>query len=360
MSYYCLPADYEKRTLDAYSVLNDRYASDQIIETYGNILLPDIGSGRHASKLPKINLKELSKYIRHSHRRSIQFNYTLNASCWGNLELQPRGVKRIIGFVASLIDCGVDRFTIAVPSVIELVKRHFLEQKVTASVIAQVDSINKVMAFKALGCDRINLDENMNRDFEFIEHASREVDTELIVNFLCVNNCPFEQYHYNVNAHGTSTKDGAAKDDYIKLRCAMQQLGNPLERIKAGWIRPEDVRSYASRGVKYFKIIGRKPIDYDLPRTVETYMKGNFRGNLQHLFECFSTPDDLGRVFYIDNQALDGFLDYFIKNKPDCRSDCRGCRHCRSYARKALRTNKSLAKKCLDHCQRELVKLIGS
>jgi len=351
-----MPADFNKDTVDEYVRLNEKYEDSNIYEAYGNIPVSFIGSGRHIKNIRKINLTGLSRYIKRLHADRIQFNYTLNASCCGGTELSPARARQILGFIGSLIDVGTDRFTVAVPSLIDLIKYNYKDVKITASVIAQVDSVDKLSTFKRLGCDRINIDENMNRDFAFIRAASRLIDIEAIVNFVCTSNCPFEYYHYNTDAHGTAQCRGSSLQatDYILLRCYIEQVKNPVNRIKAGWIRPEDLGVYVDAGVKFFKIIGRKPAGYDLLRTAETYMKGKYSGNLQRLFERFPKATIYSKVFNIDNEKLDGFIDYFLKEHPNCKHGCMGCDHCYRYARKALKVNRKLADKLLKECERAL------
>lgn len=45
--FFTVPSDFQKQTIDTYSLLNQNYYDSQITETYGNISINNIfGSGR--------------------------------------------------------------------------------------------------------------------------------------------------------------------------------------------------------------------------------------------------------------------------------------------------------------------------
>ncbi len=85
------------------------------------------------------------------------------------MEFSKDGLKIITDFIYTLYDAGVRSFTIAMPSLMELVQSLRLNVEIKASTVCQITNANKASAYKALGVDRMVLDESINRSFDTLK-----------------------------------------------------------------------------------------------------------------------------------------------------------------------------------------------
>ncbi|GAI39936.1 unnamed protein product, partial [marine sediment metagenome] len=115
--------------------------------------------------------------------------------------------------------------------------------------------------FESLGADSITLDAHINRDFKLLKAIKSAVKCELsvLMNNLCLYQCPYEYYHYNTLGHSSQSYNllNGFPMDYCVLRCTIDRLCDTSQIIKARWIRPEDIHVYEEIGIDVFKISGR-------------------------------------------------------------------------------------------------------
>jgi collagenase-like PrtC family protease len=152
-------------------------------------------------------------------------------------------------------------------------------------------------------------------------------------------------------------------DNYCYLQfpyynCTLKKFSDPVEIIKARWIRPEDLWAYEEMGYSKFKVVERFKRSEVLLTTVKAYEDRSFDGNLIDILtltnpdvylkpnlDYFNKPEHvnvpmiaqvgglmdfaLRDFIHIDNKKLDGFIEFFQDNG-SCRSrDCDQCRFCR-------------------------------
>ena len=80
---FSVAADFKRNTLDAYDRLNQRYDKKRITETFGQISIDnELGSGRPGDMLPGVTREEFEKYVEYSLKKWINFNYSLNMTCY--------------------------------------------------------------------------------------------------------------------------------------------------------------------------------------------------------------------------------------------------------------------------------------
>jgi collagenase-like PrtC family protease len=339
MKHLSMPADFKLATLDRYAELNARYPHLQVLETYGN-LNPSplvLGTGRITRGLPASDWTGLEKYIAHSRRLGIGFNYTFNASCTGNLEFTAKGVRTLTGFFERLLEIGCDLVTLAAPSLISLVRGTCPRMRVAASTIAEIDTVVAVREFERMGVCRIILNEDILRDFSLMAAMKRaaSVPLEAIVNTRCIHVCPFKPFDFNFLSHCGSDAHSRPILDYYKWHCTRILFRNPIEWIKMPWIRPEDLPLYED--VELFKVAGRQlAVDGDPARTAECYMRGRYEGNLVALLGLFAAKRLSFYPVAIDNRKLDGFADWFKRPRACKPNGCSDCDHCATYARAAI------------------------
>jgi collagenase-like PrtC family protease len=343
MKYFSVPADFKIETLDKFDKLNKSNKDSRIIETYGNITVgKTFESGREADLLPKVNFARLSEYVQYARERNMDFSYTINSSYMQNKEFTPKGALEIMDLLSRLYDIGVRSLTIALPSLLEMVKAMKYDFKVKTSVICQITNANKAMFYKDMGVERIVVDESINRDFKTLKKIRRMFGdkVEMIVNVICDKNCIYRMFHYNeISGNSIEISNETGKEFYLH-RCLLRRYKNIGNLLRLAWIRPEDIKYYTGIGINYFKLQGRDNLKKgNIAKAVEHYMKEDFTGNLLELIDIFGANSSFN--VYIDNKKLDGFIQRFYQEEDFCQNNCTACGYCDSFAAKAIDAQKT-------------------
>jgi collagenase-like PrtC family protease len=327
---------------------------------FGKLPFDVVGGARPGFVLPQVNRDDVKRFIRACHENGLEFSYLLNAPCIGNLQYSKKGYGQLIELLEWIDQSGADAVTLGIPYLIDLVRKRFPRLKVKVSTTARVNTVRKALQYEEMGVEEIIIDEHINREFKTLEAIRKAVKChlELIVNNICLWQCPYNYEHVNHDGHA-SRKD--EEDEYCYLQypgylCLYRKLIDPVELLKSPWIRPEDIPSYEAIGYDHFKIVERFKRTPLLLEHVRAYEAQRHQGNLLDLFtlprkgaftplhlEYFIKPEhvnimkvsQLEKVFdlevreliQIDNQKLNGFLDHF--KETDCnQTTCEVCQYC--------------------------------
>ena len=327
--------------------------------------------------LPQVDRNYVGRYIKACHERGLEFSYLLNAPCLGNLQYSKKGYGQLIELLEWIDQSGADAVTIGLPYLIDLVRKRFPRLKVKVSTTARVNTVRKALQYEDMGVEEIIIDEHINREFKTLEAIRKAVkcNLELIVNNICLWQCPYNYEHVNHDGH--ASREGE-EDDYCYLQypgylCLYRKLTDPVELLKSPWIRPEDIPHYEAIGYEHFKITERFKKTSLLLEHVKAYENRRYDGNILDLFtlprkgaftpvhlEYFIKPEhvnimkisELEKVFdlevreliQMDNRKLDGFIEFFKKN--DCnQTTCSACRYCETVFEKVAVVNEEGVKK---------------
>lgn len=349
---------------------------------YGKLTGDIVGGGRPSFALPKVDEDKIKHHIELAHENGIEFNYLLNSVCMDNLELTKDMNAQIIKLLDKLKEWKVDWVTVTLPYLIDLVKKHLPNVKISVSAFAYINSIQKAKHYEELGVDEITLPESFNRNFKFLKQLRKSVsiDIRLIATNDCIFSCPYQCIHPIYQSHASQENhiSEGYPFDYCLLKCTYEKLKDPVEYIKSCWIRPEDLKIYKELGYDTYKLTERLKNTDKIVKMVRAYAEEKWDGNLAEIlnvkmsqedfvlpdFEYINKPEfcDVGKFnntfnllftnqIYIDNQKLDGFLDYFLKKNFDCQQhDCRECGYCDKVAAKVVSviTDESTRKKYED------------
>lgn len=362
--------------------LNEEFKTteSQIYEIYGSFQTSVVGCARPAPTIPKINETAAKKHIELAHSNGLEFNYLLNSTCLGNREFEKEGHARLIGFLEKLVDMGVDAVTIATPYLIELVRKQFPELKIRSSTLSSIDSGRKANLYEGLGADVIELNPDINRNFERIKEIKKTVDCklEVLVTRSCIYECPYLWYHFNLASHAsqqTEQKYGSFYVDYCMAKCLLIRLTNFQEFIKSPWVRPEDLAVYEDIGINYIKISGRRMTTDWLLNCAKAYLSRKYDGNLLDLVykhanfakrfvkhPLSNSCEELDPLeITIDNRSLDGFLDFFTESDYfPCEQGCKSCGYCQQVAKKVVKADSDLVHKYITRLKETIKKLIDS
>lgn len=364
----CVPLIYEKKYLYNLISLNDAYSNDAcfIYEAYGSLREDIIGNLRPSYAIRDISISGLKDYISILHSYNIRFDYIINSTI-SPMPMEPQiKASDILNFIRELIGIGVDSFTVTNPYIISLIKRNYPTVVVNASICNEISTIHQIKEFENLGVDCFILDRDINRKFHLLKklRGSTQKDLKLLCNSPCLYQCINVQYHANYSSFLSNSQfnnDNSRNHPFCIYYCAHKQFANPIEHIKAQWIRPEDLHYYSEMGFCLFKLDGRdKSSDYMI-EVVKSYLSNKYDGNFLYLLHgrytkevnnitTINTSNDVFAEWKIgiDNRKLDGFID-IIKNKgTDCNGECNECAICDAIAQNLV-INKSWQKQiCKD------------
>jgi len=323
------------------------------VQIYGVLPTSMIGSGGTGPDNIRMLANQVEEYIEQAHLAGLKFDYLLNAPSMGNMEWDEKTHRELLIHLNWIASIGADSVTVTIPYLVELIKRQFPQLEVRVSTIAHVNSVARAKLFESLGADSITLDINVNRSFGALKAIRNTVSCELTVlmNNLCLYQCPYEYYHHDGLGHASQNYNPLRGSyvDYCVLRCTLDRLRDVSQVIKCRWVRPEDIHIYEDLGIDMFKISSRAMPTEKILRAARAYSSRQHQGNLYDIlnvvvpkagFASSALPGERGNGigspprYYIDNQALEGFVDFF--RKQDCSSGCDHCGYCQRIADKAI------------------------
>jgi len=356
----------------------------EVYEIFGKLTADFIGGGRSSYILPGVSKEKLQRHVREAHENGLRFNYLLNAACLGNREFTVGGQRKIRQLLDWLGRIEIDSVTITMPYLLELIKKRYPRFKVHISLFADVDNLGSAKYWQELGADLITLySPSLNRNFEILKKIRQHVKCklQLIANNSCLCFCPFAIYHRTMNAHASQSHDrsGGYNIDYCFLSCKYLKLKDPVNFIRSDWIRPEDVHYYEEVGIDSLKIVDRSRFTDSIALAVDAYTKRKFNGNLADIIPCYRTETFLkgrkklllalkyllrplavnfsllmklsripvGLNVYIDNRALDGFLEFFVQGKCIGQGACESCGYCYKVAEQAVKIDEEYRQQLL-------------
>ena len=358
----------------------DKIDFSNVTEVYGKMPADAVGGGRASVNFFDLSRSKFVDHVKEVRSKKISFNYLLNATCMNNWEFTRQGHRQIRKLLDFVSDIGVDIVTVALPQLVELIRKHYPHFRISISTNVMVNNMERVRSWEDLGIDQITLSySDVNRDFgelkRILKYAKCEVQT--ICNLICRKSCPYQTLHGNYHSHASQkyNKDGFAIDYYC-YTCIFRFFTNPVEIMRSGWIRPEDLHYYESIGLDKFKLVERGITTDHLARIVSAYTNRKYDGNFMDLLPTMSkykTMDnmklghgikhflkphkvnmrammrilkDLNAIkenrdfynnigIYMDNKSLDGFLDRFARKS--CRDTfCDECSYCAKWAQKSI------------------------
>ena len=357
-----------------------------VYEVYGKLTSDFFGGGRPSFYLPQIDKKGLEKYVNHVHNHGIEFNYLLNSSSMENVEFTTQGQRELSKLLEWLTRIEVDSITVSNLFFLRAIKKNFPHFKVRISAHRETDNPRKVRFWEDNGADCVVISETtIHREFE-IMRAMREavnIDLSLLVNNWCRQDCAIASSHAVLLSNASRNKKQNFPLDYCSIYCNAYRLEEPVNYLRANWIRPEDLHYYEEMGYTNFKIVERNTPSEILAMRVRAYHERKYDGNLLDLVQNYAYPESSFKTkrekdsfslkravkyffkpsqvnllqfpkivaygkassmlyprksdnpVYVNNRALDGFLKRF--ETLGCEHiDCESCRYCHKWAEKSV------------------------
>jgi collagenase-like PrtC family protease len=323
------------------------------VQLYGVLPTSMIGSGGSGPDNVRMVENQAEEYIEQAHSAGLKFDYLLNAPSMGNMEWDEDTHRELLEHLRWITSIGADSVTVTIPYLVELIKRQFPQLKIRVSTIAHVNSVARAKLVESLGADSITLDININRDFTLLKAIRNAVSCELtiLMNNLCLYQCPYEYYHHDGLGHASQSYNPISGYyvDYCVLRCTLDRLRDISQTIRCRWVRPEDIHVYEEIGIGMFKTSGRSMPAERILHAATAYSSHHYQGNLYDILNVITPKIEfinsalpgvqnnvIGSLpkFYIDNQALEDFTDFF--KKQNCLSGCSQCNYCQRIADKVI------------------------
>lgn len=366
--------------------LIDRLEGLPVYEVYGKLTADYFGGGRPSFYLPQISPRDIEAMVSRCHRSGVEFNYLLNSSSMNNLEFTTEGQKQLRKLLDWLSRIGVDSITVSNLFFLRAIKRRYPNFKVRVSAHRETDNARKARFWEENGADCIVISETTtHREFERLQSIrdAVSVDLSLIVNNWCRQDCAIANNHAVGLSNASRTSKQHFPLDYCSVYCNAFRVDEPVNYVRANWIRPEDLHLYQQLGYSNFKIVERNTPTDLLEMRVRAYAQGRYDGNLLDLVQNYAYPKSVmaerdGQFFsmrrmakyflrpsevnllrfvdvvrygqelsllyprtgdnpvYVDNRALDGFMDRFLKT--GCENvDCESCHYCHRWADRAVK-----------------------
>jgi collagenase-like PrtC family protease len=295
------------------------------------------GSGRIA---PELNFDEFAAVVHSIRAQGIRVNLLLNSICEGSDWYSPGVLSSTMEYLRRAHqDHGVEAVTIANPLYIREVRKRFPQLEICASVLGDIDCVQKAVLFRKAGADVITPDVDINRDLALLKRIKEKTGAEikLMVNEGCLFRCAFRKFHFNYISHQSRKpgpgKGGRPEDNVFSLNCIQLSKNDLSQVLKSGWIRPEDAGRYGEI-TRYFKLVGRTSSNSMLLRSVEAYLSENWNGDLLELMAGNLYSVGMSHLLHLDNKALDE-VGFFAK-VASCDKECSECDYCATLAGKLI------------------------
>jgi len=347
-----VPTNWDPNLIAPLSKLKDE------VQIYGVLPTSMIGSGGAGPDITCMTRNQVEEYITQAHSAGLKFDYLLNAPSMSNMEWEENTHRDLLEHLEWISSLRVDSVTITMPYLLELVKRQFPHLKARVSTIAHVNSVARAKFFELLGADSITLDININRDFKLLKAIRSAVNCELTIlaNNLCLYQCPYEYYHHDSLGHASQSYNpfNGCYVDYCVMHCTLDRLRDISQTIKCRWIRPEDIHIYEEIDINMFKISSRSMSTEQILNAATAYSARRYQGNLYDILNVLTPKTGFINSalagaqnnaamslpkLYIDNQALEGFMDFF--KKQNCLSGCSQCDYCQKIADKVIQFDRN-------------------
>ena len=267
------------------------------------------------------------------HREDLRVNLVINSTCEGSEWYAPDTRNKTLDYLELVHKKhGVESVTIANPIYISEVRKRLPDIEICASVLGDIDCLERAIIYARLGANVITPDVSINRNLELLEEIKKVTGTKLklMVNEGCLYKCPFRKFHFNCISH-ESKKSG--RELVFVPYCDRVIMEDPSQILKSGWIRPEDTRKY-SEITSFFKIVGRALPTSKVVRAIKAYLEESWDGDLIDIISSSLGRFALNHGTYLDNKTLEEFK--FFEKVTSCGQKCNQCSYCDELAKKLI------------------------
>ena len=332
---FSAPYNDDIETLEAVLGL-ENFHGNRTVEVYLSGPQQYAGSGRIT---PETSERQFYDVVERIHMAGLRANLVLNATCEGSQWYSKETVLATLHYLSRAHEeHGVEAVTMANPLYIRAVRRRFPGMEICASVLSNIDCVQRAEIYRDAGADTITPDANINRNLELLNDIKQATGAKLklLANEGCLFKCPFRQFHFNAKSH--ISREVASDDvdvsfaDFFGAGTAVMERDRS-QLLRSPWIRPEDLRSYAEI-TPYFKLVCRSQRKSFVLRVVRAYMHEYWDGDLLDLVSGCSRRFSINSGAYLNNKLLGE--SGFFKMVTTCSGNCAVCGYCRDLAARLI------------------------
>jgi len=303
-----IPCHWNKKVIEIIIKQKKLSKSIEIKEIYGVIPKEIVPHGRSDEAVIDIKRDKALNFRQYIKSKGFKFIYLLNAPFTFNSQRTKKKTKDYLDWIINVFKA--DALMVASYELMKFIRKHYRDVKIYISTIAAIANIKQLEKFLDINPTRVVAHHDVNRNFhdlkKLIKKANRwNIELELMLTESCLRRCPLRKQHYEYLGNRIS-------DASFHTTCNSYRLTYPLEILKANFIRPEDISLYESMGVHHFKITGRSKPGSWLPEVTKAYLQRKYNGNIIRLLGIDPSINAENWI-YLDNQALEGFLQNFPK-----------------------------------------------
>ena len=163
---FSVPYNDDLETLEKVLELK-RLGDNNITEVYLSGPQEYSGSGRAVRKL---SLRQFIEIVDRVHREGLRVNLILNSTCEGSDWYTPEVVRPKMEYLRKVHkEYGVEAVTIANPIYIREVRRQFPDIEICASVLGDIDCVQRAVIYAEAGANIITPDVNINRNLKLLK-----------------------------------------------------------------------------------------------------------------------------------------------------------------------------------------------
>ena len=326
---FSVPYNEDAETLQEIFKLK-KLGNNSICEVYLSGPQEYSASGR---AMDKLGLDKFLETVDKIHSAGLKVNLIMNPTCEGSEWYSEEVLYKTLDYLALVHKGhGVEAVTIANPIYVKEVRKYMPDIDICASVLGDIDCLQRAIVYAELGANIITPDVSINRDLELLKEIKRVTGTELklMVNEGCLYKCPFRKFHFNYISH--VSKESGRELVFVPY-CHQLIREDPSQILKSGWIRPEDTQKY-SEVTNFFKIVGRESKKSKAIRAIRAYLEESWDGDLLDVV-CSSLGSFANRYgIYLDNKSLDEYG--FFERVTSCGQNCSRCSYCEEIAKELI------------------------
>lgn len=299
--------------VNEFDCIGSIYTSDYVKKTAG---------GRNVSYLNNIGqIKQIADFAK---EKKIDYYITNNHTVFTHKKNDTVFWSQYKEHILGLQEAGITGIITGHPFFVEFIKKNS-NLKVCVSTTAEISTVRSAKYFEDMGADMICPSYSINYNIEqllSIKQNLNHATIKLLVNEMCIGDCPFRKYHQNAyfSEHDLDKDYG--------FSCHKIMIKNPEMMLQNNTIRPEDIHNYFDV-TDNIKISLRQPPFYDKDKNreiVKAYANEKYDGNYIEL-----VSQKLAQTLYISNSKLNDLL----KLKMKCSKQCHTCDYCKKIYEKA-------------------------
>jgi collagenase-like PrtC family protease len=290
-------------------------------------------AGRIVEEMDEVKFVSIVDRI---HKEGLRVNLIMNPTCEGTEWYKADVVEMKMDFLNRMHkEHDLEAITIANPIYIKEVRRRFPDIEICASVLGDIDCVQRALIFSRAGANVITPDPNINRNLQLLKgiKEATHIKLKLMVNEGCLYKCPFRKFHFNYISH-KSKELGPVEEDVFFFNCSQVIDNDHSQLLKSGWIRPEDVSKYNDIAT-FFKIVGRERPGSLVIRATKAYLNESWDGDLLDIMCSSINKYGLDFGAHLDNKSLSE--NGFFEKITSCDRDCFNCSFCDNLASKLIK-----------------------